>query len=128
MRRPPDVLHNRWLAALIVTVAAVLYPVAVVAHGGPHFPSVRECSVPATHDGNIELVLGTFDSVAHADALLARVRKRGYTHARVELAACGQIKVAQPGYPTLAGVRDAIAEARRRGVTATAEFASGTGG
>ena len=125
MRRLPDVLHNRRLPALIVAVAALAYPVAVVAHGGPHFPSVRDCSVPATHDGNIDLVLGTFDSMAPADARLEQVRKRGYTHAIVVVDGCGQVKVAQVGYPTLAGARDAVAEARRAGVAAVAEFASG---
>jgi hypothetical protein len=30
------------------------------AGGGPHFLSARDCSPPATHDGNMELVLGNY--------------------------------------------------------------------
>ncbi|HZO49989.1 MAG TPA: hypothetical protein VFB26_07575 [Gaiellaceae bacterium] len=119
----PRVLHRRDLAYATVAIGVLAYPVGQLAGGLPHFPSRNDCVVPATHDGDIELVLGRFDSVVAASSARARFRTLGYTGAEVVGDGCGRVKVAVPGYPTLAGARDAAAEAARAGIHATLEQA-----
>jgi hypothetical protein len=115
---------NRAVAGAIVAVAALSYPIVVLAGGGPQFPSRDDCVVPATHDGNVELVFGYFDSIVSATAELARVRRMGYMDAEVVSdGGCARVKIAVPGYTTLAGARDSAEEARRAGLNPTIEQA-----
>ncbi|MGZ4398228.1 MAG: hypothetical protein ACXVZ1_07390 [Gaiellaceae bacterium] len=117
-RRRLVALRSRPLAWGIVAVATLAYPLAALAGGAPRFPSLRDCARPATHDGKIQLVLATFDSSVPADAMLARVRKLGFVQAQVFGDGCGRVKVAVPGYTTLAGARDALGEAEGAGLHA----------
>lgn len=73
---------NRLAVWAIVAVAALGYPLVVLAGGAPRFPSRDDCVVLATRDGEIELVFGYFDSVVQASADLARVRRMGYMEDR----------------------------------------------
>jgi hypothetical protein len=111
-----EILNSRRLAVGLVVLVAVAYPVAALAGGLPRFASRSDCSPPATHDGSITLVLGTFRSGQPATAMLEQVKKLGYIQARVLADACGNVKVAVTGYPTLAGAENAVAEAHRAGL------------
>jgi hypothetical protein len=116
------VVRSRALSLAVLAVGAFAYPVTVLAGGSPHFPSWRDCLVPATRDGSIVLVFGRFDSVASAETLLQRIEKLGYVHAEVMPdGGCEQVKVAVPGYPTLAGAQNAVDEAARVGLHPTLE-------
>jgi hypothetical protein len=113
--------RSRALAAALVVTGGLAYPLAVLADGRPHFPSKHDCSVPATEDGDVVMVLGSFDSVVRADALLARVKRMGYVNAEVRGDACENVEVSVSGYRTLADARNAVAEAARAGLHATLE-------
>jgi hypothetical protein len=115
-------VSRRALAWGIVAVAALGYPLAVLAGGGPSFPSRDDCIVPATHDGPIELVFGHYDSVVRATEELKRVRAVGYANANVETdGGCARVKIVVDDYTTLASARDAAAEARSAGLQPTLE-------
>jgi hypothetical protein len=119
------IASNRALAGALVVVAALVYPLIVLAEGSPPFPKRSDCVVSATQDGQIELVFGYFDSVVRATPLRDRVRKVGYVQAEVVSdGGCGRVKVAVDGYTTLAGARDAVGEARGVGLRPTLEQAS----
>jgi hypothetical protein len=111
-----ELLRSRWLFIAVLALTTLVYPLALLAGGGAHFPSGRDCSPPATHDGSILLVLGTFDSVAHATPFLDRVKEMGFVQAEAAPDGCGDVRVAVPGYPTLAGAESAAGEARRAGL------------
>jgi hypothetical protein len=111
--------RSRVLAISLVAAAALGYPLAVLAGGAPRFPSTRDCDTRATHDGAIDLNLGTFPSAGAAAARLARAQRAGFVSARALLNECGQFDVLVPGYTTLAGAQSAVAEARSAGLPAT---------
>jgi hypothetical protein len=116
---------SRWLAVGVVAAAALLYPLFALRDGGPSFPSKSDCVHPATSDGELELVFGYYDSVVRAEAARARVAVVGYEGAEVVSdGGCGRVKVVVGTYPTLAGARDAVAEANSVGLHPTVEEAS----
>lgn len=116
-----SLLRSRALAGAVLLAGLLVYPLVHLAGGSPHFPSQRDCSTPATRDGNVVLVLGIFDSVVHADAYLDRVKAMGYKEAQVQEDGCERAKVSVLGYKTLADARNAAAEAARAGIHATLE-------
>jgi hypothetical protein len=118
-------ISNRVLAWVLVLLCALVYPLVVLAGGGPTFPKRSDCVVPATRDGEIALVFGYFDSVVRAERLRDRVREVGYTQATVETdGGCGRVKVVVDGYTTLSGARDAVGEARSVDLRPTLEQVS----
>jgi hypothetical protein len=123
MSRLARAARSRALAWGIVAVAALAYPLAVLAGGGPSFPERSDCVAPvATHDGEIELAFGYYDSIVRAEAVRARIAELGYAGAEVlSDGGCGRVKVVVGTYPTLAGARDAVAEARSVGLRPTLE-------
>ena len=86
--------------AVLVVVAALVYPLAVVAGGAPRFPSRSDCVHTARADGDLEVVFGYFDSEADAKPLLDKVLAVGFKGSQLELNACGQVKVAVHGITT----------------------------
>ena len=118
-----NILDSRAAAFAVIVAGLLVYPVAVVASGAPKFPSVQDCVMPATHDGKIQLVLGSFASAEDATALAARAEADGFVGTHVTIDDCGQVVVAVPGYSDLAGALSAVKEARRAGFSAKPEFA-----
>ena len=116
-------LESRTAAVTIVVAVALAYPVIVLAGGGPHFPSIRDCEQPATHDGNIQLVFGRFDSGAEANTVAAHAQSIGFVATTATIDNCGRIVVAASGYTTVSGALDAVKEAEGAGLNAKAEFA-----
>jgi hypothetical protein len=83
------------VAAMVVLVPLLTYPLFAVAEGAPRFPTRDECAQVATGDApDLDVVYGRFDDLAAADALLAEVTRIGFVGAVVELDACGRWKVA----------------------------------
>jgi len=108
--------------ALVVAVALV-YPIAVVAGGSPHFPSRSECVHTAAKDGNIEAVFGRFDSTLAAQEEGKRVVHLGFKGAGPERDGCGRVKVVVHGITTIAVGRELVAEARKVGLDVGLEYA-----
>ena len=109
----------------IVLIAALVYPLAVLAGGAPRFPSRAECVHVAQADGNLEVVFGYFDSEARAQALLDRVLSVGFKGSKIERNACGRVKVVVQGITTLAVGKSVIDEARPVGLHPTLEQVTG---
>jgi hypothetical protein len=115
-------MKHRLLPLALVALAAIAYPLAVIASGAPRFPSRAECVHVATKDGDIEAVFGRFDSRRDAEAQVKRVVGLGFKGAEIERDACGRLKVAVHGITTLAVGRELAAEADRVGLRVVLEY------
>lgn len=116
-------MNRRYLAALLVLVAALAYPVAVLSGGSPRFPTRAECIHPAKEGVPLEAVFGRFDHRPDADARLQKVLAAGFKGSKIDADGCGRLKVDVAGVPNLAVGRDLLAEARKVGISATLEGA-----
>jgi hypothetical protein len=111
------------LAAAIVAVPLVAYPL-VVAADGARFPSVDDCvrlASPGTTEP-LDLVFGRRDTPGEAARLLARVRAVGYVDAEVRLEGCGRWKVLYDGITSYPQGASSVAEARGAGLEAWLEI------
>jgi hypothetical protein len=109
---------------VLLLVAALVYPLTVVAEGGPRFPSQAECVHPATTDGNIEAVFARRRTSHRAEVLLRKVLRSGFEGAEIESDGCALLKVTLHGIPTLQVGRDFVAEAEAVGFHPTLEQAT----
>lgn len=116
-------MRRGWLPLVLVVAAAIAYPVAVVAGGGPHFPSRADCVDTATRDADIEAVFGRLESRADAEVLQQRALGLGFKGTAIERDACGRLKVLVHGITTLAVGRELAAEARKVGLVVSLEYA-----
>jgi hypothetical protein len=107
---------TRRFAPLLIAVAiALIYPLAVLAQGAPHFPSRHECVRPASGDEGVEAVFGRFPTLTAAQALQARAARSGFKGVRVEPDGCGFLKVTLHGIPNLEVGADFVREAESAG-------------
>ena len=114
-------MNRRFVPWLVVLVAALAYPLAVLARGGASFPSAAECVHTAHADGDLEVVFSRVGSPIEAATLLERVLAAGFKGSQVEPDGCGRWKVAVHGIPTLKVGGEVVAEARSVGLHATIE-------
>lgn len=117
------------VAALVVAVPLLAYPIVVVASGAPGFPGNRgECGRVATTDGQgeLELVFGHLASIAAADELRAGLAGAGFENVHVKADGCGLWKVTSDGIDTFAQGRNAADKARRAGFHARMELDPGS--
>src|SRR5438034_1288648 len=70
-----------WFAVL---VAALAYPIAVLAGGGAHFPSRADCVHVARADGDLKVVFGRFEYARDASSTLDHVLKSGFKGSLIE--------------------------------------------
>lgn len=108
MRRP-----TLWL---VLAVVLLVYPMIILASGKPVFPSRGDCVHPATADGDIDAVFGYFDHEREAATMRDRALELGFTGTDMEWNACGRLRVAVSGVPTLSVGRDFVEEARKVGL------------
>ena len=100
-----------WVAAAIVAVPLLVYPLVSLADGAPRFPSRADC-VRAPAEGHpIDLVYGRFDSPVEAAALLDRVLHVGFTGTEVLPDNCGRWRVVLSEIPSIAIGEEIQAEA-----------------
>jgi hypothetical protein len=117
-------MRGRLLPWAAIGVAALAYPLAVLAGGPPRFPTRAECVHPATNNQQLEAVFGRFTTQIAAEASLRRVLGAGFTGSQLEPDGCGYLKVDVHGIPSLAVGRSLVAEARRVGLHPTLEIAT----
>ena len=111
------------LAAAIVAVPLLAYPVAAVAGGAPRFPTREECSKPATADApELEVVYGRLEDPRAADELLANVTATGFVGAEVEFDTCGLWKVSYDAIDSLEQGNALATEVRKAGFDAQVEY------
>jgi hypothetical protein len=111
------------LAAAIVVLPLLAYPVAAVAGGEPRFPTRDECSRPATSDSpDLEVVYGRFDDPRAADDLLAKLTGVGFIGSEITFDACGRWKVSYDSIESLAQGNALAAQVRDAGFEARVEY------
>jgi hypothetical protein len=108
-------------APIVVLVAALVYPLAVLSGGLPRFPTRAECVHPAKEGVPLEAVFGRYDHRPDAEARLQNVLAAGFKGTRIEPDGCGRLKVDVQGVPSLAVGSDLLAEADKVGIHATLE-------
>lgn len=112
----------RLLAAAIVLVPVLGFPVLVLAQGPPPFPTRDECVRVATGDADdLEVVYGRLADPVAAEELLAELTRIGFIGAELELDACGRWKVSYDAIDSLAQGEALAEEARRAGFDARVE-------
>lgn len=106
---------------LVVLAAALAYPLAVLAAGGPSFPTRDDCGRPAVDGAEVVAVFGRFDTVAEADGLRERAVAAGLTGTVVERDACGNVVVVQHDIASLEAGAEFAEEAASVGLEVTLE-------
>lgn len=107
---------------LVVAIAALGYPLAVLAFAGtPDFPSRADCVLAPTGDGEYQVVFGYSDSELEARELRDRVLAVGFQGAEVARNACGRVKVFVDDVPSREVGEEVIREARTVGLEPTLE-------
>lgn len=109
---------------LLVLGLLLVYPLVTMLEGGPTFPTRDDCVRPATSDGNIDAVFGYFDDELEAAAVRDRALGVGFTGTELAWNACGRVRVAVGGIPTLDVGREFVEQARGVGFDITLEQAS----
>jgi hypothetical protein len=115
--------HARLLAAAIVAVPLIGYPLVVAADGAP-FPSPEDCvrvAAPGTTEA-LDLVFGRRDTVEEAEQLLEQVKGVGYVDAEIQGDGCGRWKVLYDGITSYAQGVSSRVEARGAGLDAELEI------
>ncbi len=107
---------------LVVAVAALGYPLAVLVFGGaPDFPSREDCVLAPTGEGEYQVVFGYSDSELDALELRDQVLAVGFQGAEVARNACGRVKVFVDDVPSREVGEEVIREARTVGLEPTLE-------
>lgn len=112
----------RLLAAAIVAVPLLGYPLAVMADGA-RFPSRADCvhiAAPGSTEP-LDLVFGRRDSPQEAEELLEQVVGVGYVDAVVRGDGCGRWKVLYEGIESYAQGASSAVQARDAGLEAELE-------
>lgn len=98
------------VAAAIVAVPLLGYPLVTVAGGSPPFPR-DECARPAVDGQPVEVVYGRFDHPDAAAGFRDRVLELGFQGTEVMFDGCGQWKVVLEGVPSVEIAHELQAEA-----------------
>lgn len=110
-RRSADV--PRLVPWLVIAVAALGYPLAVLAFsGGPAFPSRTDCILAPTGEGEYQVVFGYRDSELEALELRDRALAVGFQGTEIARDGCGRVRVAVDDIPSREVGEEVIREAR----------------
>lgn len=110
------------IAAAVVMVPVLSYPLATITGGAPRFPSRTECARPAhPNDENMEVVYGRLASPLAARELRERVVGLGFVGTEVGVDACGLWKVRYDSLDAFDQGQALVEEARRAGLEARLE-------
>jgi hypothetical protein len=114
-------VRRRLAPWLLVLVAALAYPLAVLAGGAPRFPTRAECVHPVVEGQEIEAVFGRFERADDAEAEYRRVVGAGFSGTELKPDGCGFLKVAVHGIPSVDVGHELAAEAEKAGFHVTLE-------
>jgi hypothetical protein len=107
---------------LVVAVAVLAYPLAVLAFAGaPDFPSRDDCMLAPTGEGEYQVVFGYRDSELEATELRDRALAVGFQGTEFARNSCGRVKVFVDDIPTADVGEEVIREARTVGLEPTLE-------
>ena len=113
------------VAAAIVLVPLLGYPLVTLAGGSPRFPSRAECIHSAVEGASVDVVFGRFDDPRTADDERDRVVGAGFTGTEAVPDGCGRWKVVLESVPSLEIAREVQAEAGSVDLFPTFELGSG---
>jgi hypothetical protein len=112
-----------WLAAVVVLVPLLGYPLVTLAGGAPRFPTRAECARAASAGADdVQVVYGRLDDVVLAEDLLARLTSVGFVGAEIELDDCGRWKVAYGAVDSFEQAGALAEQARANGFDARVEL------
>jgi hypothetical protein len=112
----------RLLPWLVVAVAVLGYPLAVLAFAGaPNFPSRDDCVLEPTGEGEYQVVFGYSDSELEATGLRDRALAVGFQGTEIARNGCGRVKVFVDDVPSREVGEEVIREARTVGLEPTLE-------
>jgi len=98
---------------VVVAVAALGYPLAVVAFAGaPDFPSRDDCVLAPTAEGEYQVVFGYRDSELEALELRDRALAVGFEGTEISRDGCGRVRVAVDDIPSREVGEEVIRQAR----------------
>ncbi|MDQ3671154.1 MAG: hypothetical protein M3364_01770 [Actinomycetota bacterium] len=103
----------RFLPWLVVAVAALGYPLTVLAvSGAPDFPSRDDCVVAPTGEGEYRVVFGYRDSELEALELRDSALAVGFEGTEIMRDGCGRVRVAVDDIPSREVGEEVIRQAR----------------
>lgn len=107
---------------LVIAIAALGYPLAVLAFSGaPEFPSRDDCALAPTGEGEYQVVFGYRDSELEARELRDHVLAVGFQGTEIARDGCGRVRVAVDDVPTREVGEEVIRQARTVGLEPTLE-------
>lgn len=107
---------------LVVAVAALGYPLAVLTFAGPpDFPSRDDCVLAPTGEGEYQVVFGYRESELEAVELRDRALAVGFEGTEVARNSCGRVKVFVDDVPSVDVGEEVIRQARTVGLEPTLE-------
>ena len=112
------------VAAAVVLVPLLGYPLVTLAGGSPSFPSRQECVRPAVDGRPVDLVFGRFDDPDAAAAQRERVVGFGFQGTEVVFDGCGRWEVVLEGIPSIEVGREIQKEAATVDLEPTLELDS----
>ncbi len=113
------------LAAAIVLVPLIGYPLATLAGGSPRFPTRDECARSAIEGKPVDVVFGHFDDPETAGTTRDQVVAVGFKGTDVLPDGCGRWKVVLENVPSLEVAREIQREAGTVDLHPTLELAAG---
>ncbi len=113
------------VAAAIVLVPLLGYPLVTLAGGSPRFPSPEECVRLPLEGKPVDLVFGRFDDPDSAVELRDRALSVGFIGTEALADGCGRWKVVLENVPTVAVAREIQEEAATVDLRPTLELAAG---
>jgi hypothetical protein len=113
---------TRLVPWLVVAVAALGYPLAVLAFAGaPNFPSREDCVLEPTGEGEYQVVFGYRESELEALELRDQALAVGFEGTEISRDGCGRVRVAVDDIPTREVGEEVIRQARTVGLDPTLE-------
>ncbi|MBA3402364.1 MAG: hypothetical protein H0U05_10315 [Actinobacteria bacterium] len=104
---------HRFAPWLIVALAALGYPIVVLAFAGaPAFPSRADCVLAPTGEGEYQVVFGYRDSELEALELRDQALAVGFQGTEISRDGCGRVRIAVDDIPSREVGEEVIREAR----------------
>jgi hypothetical protein len=114
-----------WVAAAIVLLPLLGYPLFTLAGGAPRFPTREECIHSPVAGQPVDVVFERFDDPDKAAAFRERVLAVGFSGTEMLADGCGRWKVVLQSVPTIEIAREVQAEAATVDLSPKLELGAG---